>query len=104
MRNYSHSGCNAIPPRRLQIQQIHHNPPGRYNRPTSWGKWVKSIKPDLVNWRGAAILVCREDYSLMTDRGSDWVVLALGYRLALGVATSIFFALHRSMHSNATHP
>jgi hypothetical protein len=27
----------------------------------------------------------------MTHRGSDWVVLVLGYRLALGVATSIFF-------------
>lgn len=28
-------------------------------------------------------------------RGSDWVVLALGYRLALGVATSIFFFFTR---------
>jgi len=33
--------------------------------------------------------VCRENI-LRQYRGSDWAVLALGYRLALGVATSIF--------------
>src|ERR1700746_969764 len=41
-------------------------------------------------WRRWAILVCRENFSRQY-RGSDWVVLALGYRLALGVAISIFF-------------
>jgi hypothetical protein len=29
----------------------------------------------------------------MTYRGSDWVVLALSYCLALGVATSIFLPI-----------
>ena len=38
----------------------------------------------------------RQYYPVVSDahgknRGSDWAVLALGYRLALGVTTSIFF-------------
>jgi hypothetical protein len=39
----------------------------------------------------------------MINRGSDWVVLALGYRLALGVATSIFFFALISSRRSAYH-
>ncbi len=55
----------------------------------------KRIQARFVFWRRQAILQCRENSSRQY-RGSDWVVLALSYRLALGVATSILFAHYES--------
>src|SRR5258708_38246448 len=53
----------------------------------------KIVEAKFEFWRRGAILACRENFSRQY-RGSDWVVLALSYRLALGVATSIFLRAH----------
>jgi hypothetical protein len=68
----------------------------RRRRRRNWksGNSEKRMQARFEFWRREAIVEGRENSSRQY-RGSDWVVLALSYRLALGVATSIFLRAHR---------